>query len=597
MTGSHRPTRGGVWLAAALLLASPALLEAQYERAPAVAAYALENVTLIHADGRQEAGVNVVVRRGLIQALGPGVEIPADAKVMEGDSLFIYPGIVDAFGDAPFEYPDDGVNRQEMVSWDPPRSVQGFTPHLRVAEHLTADGNDGRDLRTEGVVAIGVHPTGGLAPGQGAAVLLRKTARRPWDLVVNESLGLLFSFQGSRGGYPGTLFAVMAFMRQAFEDASHYSVVEAEFARDPSGLKVPAWDPDYEALREAASGRAPVFFMADDSEDIRRAIGLADELGFRMILVGGGEAWKVTDLLLERGIPVLVSMDFPEPAEWEPTEKSENVVLEEPGGAEEQVEAEEQVAQQLQEEQEVAQEHEVLEEDVEKELEPAAAREKKRLEALYANAAKLVEAGVSISLTSGGGGGDILEGARKAMEYGLSEQDALKAVTTTPATLLGLPSVSRVERGLAATFIVTDGGLFDDDTRIAYTFVEGELEEGSTAQGNGEPPTVDITGEWSVEISAEGMTIPFQMTVTQEGASFSGTMSSPDMGAAEVKNGVVSGNSVTFEIVIPMMGQSINCTVTVQGDRIRGSGSGGEEVGSFTFTATREPGQGEGGAR
>ena len=453
MTGSHRPTRRRVWLAAALLLASPALLEAQYERAPAVAAYALENVTLIHADGRQEAGVNVVVRRGFIQALGPGVEIPADAKVLEGDSLFIYPGIVDAFGDAPFEYPDDGVNLQEMVSWDPPRSVQGFTPHLLVAEHLTADGNDGRDLRTKGVVAAGVHPTQGLAPGQGAAVLLRKTVKRPWDLVVNESLGLLFSFQGSRGGYPGTLFAVMAFMRQAFEDAGHYGVVEAEFARDPSGLKVPAWDPDYEVLRDAASGRMPVFFMADESEDIRRAIGLADELGFRMILVGGGEAWKVTDLLLERGIPVLVSVDFPEPEEWEPTEKSENVVMEEPGGAEGQVEAEEQ------------------------KLEPAAAREKKRLEALYANAAKLVEAGVSISLTSGGGGGDILEGARKAMEYGLAAQDALTAVTTTPATLLGIPSVIRVERGLGATFIVTDGFLFDDDTRIAYTLVEGEVEE------------------------------------------------------------------------------------------------------------------------
>ncbi len=582
MTGSHRPTRRGVWLAATLLLASPALLEAQYQRAPAVAAYALENVTLIHADGRQEAGVNVVVRRGLIQALGPGVEIPVDAKVLEGDSLFIYPGIVDAFGDAPFEYPDDGVNRQEMVSWDPPRSVQGFTPHLRVAEHLTADGNDGRDLRTMGVVAAGVHPTQGLAPGQGAAVLFRKTVKRPWDLVVNESLGLLFSFKGSPGGYPRTLFAVMAFMRQAFEDASHHGVVEAEFARDPSGLKVPAWDPDYEALREAASGRTPVFFMADESEDIRRAIGLADELGFRMILVGGGEAWKVTDLLLERGIPVLVSVDFPEPQEWEPTEESENVVLEEPGGAEGQAEAGE---------------HEVLQEDVELELEPAAARERARLNALYANAAKLVEAGVSISLTSGGGGGDILEGARKAMEYGLSEQDALKAVTTTPATLLGLPSVSRVERGLAATFIVTDGGLFDDDTRIAYTFVEGELEEGVTSAGNGEPPLVDITGEWSVEISAEGMTIPLQMTVNQEGASFSGTMSSGEMGSSEVKNGVVSGNSLTFETVIPMMAQSINFTATVQGDRIRGSGSGGEEIGSFTFTATRRPGQGEGGAR
>ena len=69
------------------------------------------------------------------------------------------------------------------------------------------------------------------------------------------------------------------------------------------------------------------------------------------------------------------------------------------------------------------------------------------------------------------------------------------------------------------------------------------------------------------------------------------------MGDSEVKAGAVSGNSITFEIVVPMMGQSISCTGTVQGDRIRGSGSGGEQVGSFTFTATRQPGEGEGGAR
>ena len=592
MSGSHCPSRGGVWLAVAFLLVSPALLEAQYQRAPAVAAYALENVTLIHADGRQEAGVNVVVRRGLIQALGPGIEIPADAKVLEGDSLFVYPGIVDAFGDAPFEFPDGGVNPQEVVSWNPPRSVQGFTPHLRVAEYLTADGNDGRNLRTKGVVATGVHPTEGLAPGQGAAVLLRKSVKRPWELVVNESLGLLFSFRGSRGGYPGTLFAVMAFMRQAFEDANYYGVVEAEFAWDPTGLKIPAWDPDYEVLRQAASGQVPVFFMADGSEDIRRAIGLSDELGFRMILVGGGEAWKVTDLLTARGIPVLVSVNFPEPMDWEPGDKTENVVMGEPGGAEGQVAAEAQVNVQAG----VQAEHEALQEDIEKALEPAAAREKKRLEELYANAAKLVEAGISVSLTSGGGEGDILEGARKAIEYGLSEQSALQAVTTVPAHLLGIPSVAEVALGRAATFIVTDGPLFDEDSGIAYTFVEGEMEEGASGGGGGEPPAVDITGTWDVEISAQGMSIGFEMVVTQEGADLSGTLSS-EMGDAQITKGAVSGSSVTFTVEGIGGGESVTFSGSVQGDRMRGSGSGGEMIGSIAFTATRRPGGAEGGAR
>ncbi|MCJ7627710.1 MAG: hypothetical protein MUO50_04900, partial [Longimicrobiales bacterium] len=85
----HRtPLRNqGINLALLFLLVFPAVASAQYREPPPPAAYALENVTVVHADGREEAGVNVVVRGGLIVAMGAGVGIPADALVLEGDSL------------------------------------------------------------------------------------------------------------------------------------------------------------------------------------------------------------------------------------------------------------------------------------------------------------------------------------------------------------------------------------------------------------------------------------------------------------------------------------------------------------------------------
>ena len=95
MTASNRLTRRCMGLVMALLLLFPVMLEGQYTRAPAHAAYALENVTVIHPDGRQEVGVNIVVRRGLIEALGPDVPIPADAELLEGDSLFVIGGASD----------------------------------------------------------------------------------------------------------------------------------------------------------------------------------------------------------------------------------------------------------------------------------------------------------------------------------------------------------------------------------------------------------------------------------------------------------------------------------------------------------------------
>ncbi len=101
---------------------------------------------------------------------------------------------------------------------------------------------------------------------------------------------------------------------------------------------------------------------------------------------------------------------------------------------------------------------------------------------------------MTFALTSGGGEADIREGVRKAIEYGLSEDAALRAVTTAPAALLDVDHIAQVRAGMAATFIVTDGSLFGEDTKILYTFVEGELQEGTEPDENGEPSSGTGTG-------------------------------------------------------------------------------------------------------
>jgi hypothetical protein len=541
---------------------------AQHVAPPPPAAYALENVTVFHADGREEVGVNIVIRRGFILAMGPGVPIPPDAQILEGDSLRVYPGFVDAQGKAALELPEV-ENRQAVLPWAPPREAQGFTPHRLAADFLVGFGPDGKEARTAGVVAAGIHPEGGMAPGQSAVVIFRTDAGSPSETVGRPSVGLSFSFQGARGVYPGTLFGVIAHFRQMFEDAAREGLIQTEYAQSPIGLHLPKWDPDLEALRSATSGRLPVFFTANSAGDIRRVLGLADEIGFRPIIVGGEEAWRVAEELSSRGVPVLASVDFSRPTEWEPPEKPDE-------GAE------------------------PTEEPTESEpLEPGAAREKERLEHAYANAARLVGAGVTVALTSGGKGGDFREGVAKAVEYGLSEGDALSAVTTVPASILGIPNVVTVAQGMAANFIVTDGPVFGEDTGILYTFVEGGLEKGTAGGGgggSGEAPTVDVTGGWDVVVMAEGMEMPFRMTLTQEGDSFSGSMTSAEAGEAEVAGGTVSGSELTFTLVFSMGTESmeLSAKATVEGDTMSGSGSG--QMGSFTFRATRDPGT-EGGAR
>jgi len=544
-----RSHRGGQGIALALLalMVLPKLAWAQYEAPPPPAAYALENITVHHPDGRVVPGVNLVVRRGMIQAMGPGIPIPPDAVILEGDSLHVFPGMVDGEGVAEMDLPED--DRSGVLPWNPTREAQGFTPHRMVARYLTGEGAEGREARLSGVIAAGIHPGGGMAAGQSAVVIYRKSTRSPRDLVARARVGLHFTFQGARGVYPATLFAVMAHFRQTFEDAARAGLIQAEYARFPDGLTLPRWDPDFEVLREAAAGHLPVYFSANTAGDIRRVLDLSEEIGFRPIIMGGEEAWKVADRLRTGGVTVLVSMDFPTPLEWDP----EAAEASEP-------------------------------------LEPSAAREKERIENAYANAGRLVEAGVSVALTSGGGIG-LLEGVRKAVEYGLPEEDAFRGVTSVPATVLGIPAVVDLGQGLSANFIVTDGPLFSEETGIRYTFVEGEMEKGRAGPtGGGEPPSVDVTGSWEILVSAQGMELPFSMSLSQDGPTFSGNMSSPEAGTAEIVGGNVSGNALSFTIIFSMGAETMemDAEATVEGDTLSGTGSGA--MGRFTFKATREPG-------
>jgi hypothetical protein len=195
---------------------------------------------------------------------------------------------------------------------------------------------------------------------------------------------------------------------------------------------------------------------------------------------------------------------------------------------------------------------------------------------------------VQFALTSGGGEADLREGVAKVIEYGLDEQQALAAVTATPAALLGLETLLRMEEGLPATFVVTDGPLFGEETSIRYTFVAGGFERGRPprATAGDEEPSVDLTGEWSLRINAEGQAMSGTMTVEQEGAEFSGTIDM-EMGTARIEDGSVSGGDITFTLVFSMGGETMEFEVsgTAEGDEASGRGSGA--MGSFTWNARR----------
>jgi imidazolonepropionase-like amidohydrolase len=516
---------------------APGAAQAQFVEPPPPVAFALQNVTVVRSDGTQTAGQTIVIRAGRIEAIGRGVPVPADARVLAGDSLYVYPGLIDGAGTVKFEFPRDTTSRERVRSWDAPRGVQGFVPARRVLDYLAATGADGAALRKQGVVAVAVHPshTDPLMPGRGTFVLLRRDAGTPQQLVVDPVLPPVLTLRGGRGVYPSTGMAVVQWYRQLFMDARRQTQLIQVASSDPRAVLPPAWDADMAVVQELLRGDGRVFFAANDADEIRRVLGLADEFGLRPVILGGAEAWRVADELRTRNVPVLVNVDFETPRRWKPDARDTT-----PAAT----------------------------------TDPALLREKRQFEELYGNAGRLAAANVTFALVSGGRG-DVRAGARRAIEYGLPEAAALRALTATPAALYGAAHLARLEAGLPATLIVTDAPLFGRDTRILYTFVEGALEKGADARAArdttaAEGDAVDVAGTWQVEVITEG-TLSFTMRLTQEGTALTGSLEGP-MGSIPI-TGSIEGDRLRLNGTLTMGGQSGPLTLsgTVRDEEVRGS--------------------------
>ena len=179
------------------------------------------------------------------------------------------------------------------------------------------------------------------------------------------------------------------------------------------------------ALSACLEGKKPVIIMADRKRDIEDAIAFAEECGFKMTLAGGGEAWKLKDTLAKKNIPVILGRTQSLPRE-------EDDPYNQP----------------------------------------------------YANPGLLHAAGVRIAFASGAGGGFGPEGphgartvpyeAEMATGFGLSEDDALRAVTLSPAEIFGVANrLGSIEPGKIANLIVTDGSPLAIETNVRHLVIAG----------------------------------------------------------------------------------------------------------------------------
>ncbi len=311
-------------VASGLLLAPG--LTAQRTNAEPLRTWAITGARVVPVTGPTLERGTIVIRGGVIAAVGANVPVPADAQVIDGAGLTVYPGFIDAYSSlgmpsAGGQGGGQGAAAAQAAAARPnlaPNSTYGagLQPEITAASALTVEYNTFDQARAAGLTAALTAPSGGVFRGQSAVVALGAGA--PAALVVASPVAqhLGFSrggggFGGGGGGYPGSLLGVMAQLRQQLLDAQHYGAQSAAYARNPRGMARPVHDPSLEALQPVIKGEQPVIFFANTEREILRALDLGKEFGLRLMIAGGNEAWKVADRLKADNVPVLLSVNFP----------------------------------------------------------------------------------------------------------------------------------------------------------------------------------------------------------------------------------------------------------------------------------------------
>lgn len=488
--------------------------------------FAIKNANVVVRPGQVLEKATVIIKDGLIESVGQNVTIPFDAEIIEADSMFVYSGFIAAISHTGIPKAEEkkGGPDRSIKRHNPPNDAAGITPEKTVRPLLNASDKSIKSMRKLGFTMAHVVPNGRMMAGKGSIISL--SGESVDELLIQENMSLFGSLLASQTRvYPATTIGVMSKWRQLYKQAELATQHEKKFKSNPSGIKRPMFDEATKALYEVTNKSLPVFFHAPKTLDMSRALVLQEELGFKMIAANTKQAYKLTNKLKAKNIPVIISLSLPKEDSSDNKEKADK------------------------------------KEEVNEEMK-ALMEKAKQVKAEYtAQAAMLEKENIpfAISLIDVKTA-DIQKNLRRMIKSGLSEDAALAALTTNPAKLLGVSSMTgTVERGKLANLIVTDTSYFKENANIKYVFVDGkkykqEIKEKKKKSGDPDA-VVDLSGSWSVSIDAQGMLISGNIEIQKDGESYSGTMTTDmDDEETELESIEVDGSEVTIKMTADVDG-------------------------------------------
>ncbi|HEX5577066.1 MAG TPA: amidohydrolase family protein [Gemmatimonadaceae bacterium] len=357
----------------------------------------------------------VLIRDGKIVAVGANVTVPADARRIDAAGKWVTPGFVNSVTQL-------GVSEVGQVTDtrdDRARGRDNVAAAFTVWEGLNSQSVLIAPARREGVTNVAVVPSGNhLVSGQ--AAMLNLVDGMPSDMVIRAPIAMVAQVQSPGGAGVGARGELIVRLRELIEDTRAFARNRAAFeraeTRDFSASRL-----DLIAMIPVVEGRLPLLVVADKATDIDAALRIARENNIRIMIGSGAEAWMVADRLAAAKVPVL-------------TGAMNNI----PGGF-------------------------------------------TTLGQMQENSAMLRRAGVQVVLIGNGGADtetfnvrNIKQEAGNAIAYGMTWDDALRAVTLTPAEVFGVSDrIGSLQVGRDANVVIWNGDPFEFSTLPEHVFVRG----------------------------------------------------------------------------------------------------------------------------
>ena len=540
--------------------------------------YLIKNATVVQKPGVVLQNTSILVKNGLISDIGKDIKAPFDAIIVNADSMFIYPGLIDAYSNYGLPKEEEKKDQPRVADpGNPPADRAGITPQLSMADKLNAKDNSLMDLKKEGFSIVNVAPKNGMLPGSTNLLLLNEHSSGP---VVKRDVASVFQYTGARGVYPSTNIAVISKFREMMKNAQLSDQHLRLYAANPSGIERPVVSDEVGALIPVVRKEKSLMVPAKNIRDVFKSLSLQKDLGFNLILTDAKIVLPAIDDIKKSKTQLVLSLELPKPEEVKKEEKAEKKDTDKKESDKQESDKKES---------EEKSDKKKVEEPDSPEIIALKERKKKAYDEHLQQSVILEKNGVNFSFAVRDlKAKDIRKNIKTLVDAGLSENTALAALTVNPANLLGISNVAgTLERGKMANLFITDKHWLDEKSKVRFVMVDGKLEaleeKKEKPKSNGEAAG-DISGVYNYEVNAMGQTNTGVMTITKSGTGYKVKLDFDGgaMPSTESDNVDVSGNNVNFSINMQMGPQSVSLdyNLLIDGSDMKGDINVGD-FGSF----------------